>query len=795
MSRDDLPLATHSAQAMTSAAPLRGVPLSAASLDAYSKAILASGPRAYYRLNDARPEALDSSNDGLNGTIGSNVATGSGSIIASTSASAMHFPGAKQRAAVILVPATTKLTPKTNLSMETFLRFSSVPANYTVPLSYGTDVHFAPYDIYFTTGGVLNAQFYLTTGLLVVTAPKALLPSTDYDIVATFDGATGRLYINGVQVAAALKTGSLTSYDSTHGLALGDDAGFSDPAFAGTLQAVAIYTKTLTATDVATHYRASLGITPPPPTPSPGPTATPAPKPSATPIPPSRKADWLTYHANSLRTGWNAHEVALNTTTVAAGKFGLQAVLPVDGQVYAEPLVAARETVPAIGIHDLLIVATENDSVYAFDAQSGAPIWKRSFIDIAADVTPVPAVDAGCTNVYPHIGITSTPVIDRARDTIYLVAATKEPFGNHLVTHIWLHAISLSNGAEKKNVEIGGSYPQTGGGTISFVPQWQMNRASLLEDDGDIYVGFGSHCDYGGVLPHGWLFGYDAGSLAPQARDFLTTADPNPRGLTLGSIWGSGFGPTADASGNIYFATGNGAAYDGKHSFTQSVLKLSPTLGFPEISSFTPSTQASENTADRDLGSGGVMLLPDQPGPVPHIAIAGGKNGMSYVLNRDALGGYTQGGPDHIPYERRTNGGIYGGPAYFVGADGKPYLVICGGNDQVMTYLINTAPLALVPRTHAKARIGSSEGGTIPVVSSNGTKAGTAIVWAVSRPGDTTTPIVLNAYDGADLEHELYSAPTQPWNNPNGDVLITPTVANGKVYVPTATAVYLFGLK
>jgi hypothetical protein len=741
-------------------------------LDAYGKAVLASGPAAYYRLDDANATALDASPNGLNGTLGSRVETGLASIIGSTAASAMGFPGSAQKAGVVYVAPTPKLQPSAAVSMEMFLRFATEPANFTVPASYGTDAVFAPYDLYFTRGGVLNAQFNLTTGVLVVTDPAPLETDTNYDVVSTFDGATGRLYVNGVAVASNTRAGTLDGYDRAHGLAIGDDAGFSDPAFAGTIQAVAIYTKALPSTDVTEHYRVSVGKSSSPP---PG-------------------VDWLTYHGNASRTGWNAAETVLDTTTVSSGKFTMLESLPVDGQVYAEPLVATKETVPGIGVHDLLVVATANDSVYAYDAQSGAAIWHRTFANPAAGVVPVPATDTGCTNVSPRIGIMSTPVIDRSNDTIYVVAATDERSGSSTATHIRLHAISLANGAENASADIAGTYPQSGGATIAFVPKLQMNRASLLEYDGDIYVAFGSHCDFGGTVPHGWLFAFDAKSLARAKNVFLTTADPSTDGKTLGSIWGSGFGPSADASGNVYVATGNGALYDGSHNLTQSVLKISPGLAFPQISSFTPNTQAQENQRDLDLASSGVMLLPDQPGKVPHLAVAGGKTGITYLLNRDSLGGYAGAGSDAAAWQGQTNGGLWGAPVYFVAADGKPYIIYCGGNDPVRKYRLNVNPVSLTLSSRSTAAIGSTEGGTIPIVSSNGTAAGSAVVWALSRPAGTSTPIKLKAYDGADLSRLLYTGDTHPWTNADGDALLAPTVVNGKVYVPTGSTVDIFGL-
>ncbi len=735
--------------------------------NAYVSAVLASNPAAYYRSNDAATRAVDASPNHLDGTIGSAVQHGAASLLASTADPALAYPGVANASGAAVFPASSLLAPSTSLSFECFLQFTSIPAAGTVPLAYGTGHRSAPYALYFSGSGTLNAQFTVTSGVLLVTAPTPLRANTPYHIAATYDGAVGRLYVNGVQVATGTQAGSLTGYDASHGLAIGDDAGFSGRAFAGTVEQVAVYSHTLNASQVAKHYGAAY--------------------------PPA--VDWTTFHADAQRTGWNARETQLTALNVNAGSFGLLATLPVDGLVYAEPLVATGETVPGGGKRDLLIVATANDSVYAFDADTGATVWTRSFS--GPGVTPVPWGESYCDNVTPTVGIISTPTIDRGRDSLYVVAATDDTSAGTTTTHLRLHALGLGTGADRAApVDISGSAPQTGGGTIPFLPQWQMSRASLLNANGTVYVAFGSHCDYGQQSAHGWIFAYDATSLAPAGSVFDTTPDPASGQLTLGGIWGSGFGPAADTRGYVYAATGNGAHYDGLSNVTQSVLALGPGLASPALSSFTTANQAAESDADLDLGSGGVMVLPDMAGSTPHLAIAGGKTGITYVLNRDALGGYAAGGPDRVVYEAHTNGGVFGGPAYFVGADGNPYVVISGGNDPVTAFRLQLAPsISLVLASSAPAPIGSIEGGTMPVVSSNGTQRATAVVWALSRPSDTTTPIVLNAYDGADLSHQLFQAPTQPWPNATGDAFVTPTVANGKVYVPTGSTVAVFGLK
>ncbi|TAM60406.1 hypothetical protein EPN52_05065, partial [bacterium] len=256
----------------------------AVSSDAYSTAVLSDGPISYYRLDDTGTVAFDSSPSGFNGTIGSSVTTGVPGLLASSSDPAMRFPGQRTSAGVVAVPPHTAFRVTSQVTMECLISFSAAPATYTVVLSYGTDASYAPYDLYFS-GGKLFAQFALSSGILTVSTPSALQTNTTYDVVATYDGTTANLYLNGAPVASATKTGTFIDYDTTHGLAIGDDAGFSDPAYAGTIDEVAIYAKPLTAARVQAHYAAATQAPGPTPSPSPSPSPTPAPSPSATPAP------------------------------------------------------------------------------------------------------------------------------------------------------------------------------------------------------------------------------------------------------------------------------------------------------------------------------------------------------------------------------------------------------------------------------------------------------------------------------------------------------------------------------
>lgn len=507
---------------------------------------------------------------------------------------------------------------------------------------------------------------------------------------------------------------------------------------------------------------------------------------------PNPIVDNVTYHGDGLRTGWNSNETLLATSNVGSSKFGRLATVSVDGVVDAQPLIAAQENIPNQGLRDLLVVATENDSVYAFDAGSGQPVWQRSFLNAQLGVAPVSTQDiAGCDNVRPFIGITGTPVIDRASDTIYVSAQTNE----RGVFHHRLHALALTTGLDKVTpADIAGSFVNSQNQVVPFVPQWERQRASLVEANGNVYVAFASMCDFRTDISHGWLFGFNGQTLAQLARNDVFSEDVSPNNYYLDSIWGSGFGPAADAPGAIYAVTGNGP-YDGLKNFGESVVKVSNDLT-TLLGTFTRNNQAVETANDADFGSGGVMLLPDQTAGQPHVAIVEGKTGVTYVLNRDSLGGYSGGPsfPDKVLSETGVactySCGLWGGPAYFVGSTGQPFVVAADAASGPHTFAFNSATDSLV-LAHSSGTALPGEGGAIPVVSSNGLQSGTAIVWLTTRQ---TPSFALQAFDGATMKQILNVPGAGAWENGDGGPFITPTVANGKVYVGSNGQIAIFGL-
>jgi FtsP/CotA-like multicopper oxidase with cupredoxin domain len=522
-------------------------------------------------------------------------------------------------------------------------------------------------------------------------------------------------------------------------------------------------------------------------------------------------ADNVTFHHDTARTGWYPNETTLTTSNVGSSSFGLVTTLtapsgmPAFGKVYAQPLYASSELASDGNVHNLVIVATATDQIYAFDDVTGAVVWEHNFTNPSAGITQQYDTDTGCEDVNPDVGIVGTPVIDRALDRLYVVVPTKEN-GTYFMR---LHALALGSGADAVTpVPIAASVALATGGTASVSPVSNFNRSALLEANGNIYVALGSHCDYKATATHGWLLSYSASNLQQtgNAVDF-SNAEPSNSTL-LGSIWMSGFGPAADAQGNVYAATGNGP-YDGVNNFAMSDLRLPGDLDITKASSFTPWGEAADSQSDDDLGSGGVVLLPDLAGTYPHVLVQGGKCGAGsgnagtqgcekYLLNRDNMGGQTMGDSGAL-FQTNSYPGLWGGPATFQDASANTY-VLMGGNP-LTNYEVQTSPLALSALT--STNVGCFEcrdQGSQPVISSNGTTPGTAVVWALKTPGNSGGPITLYAFDPFHLGNVLFSGQAGVWEpQPNAPyiagALVSPLVANGRVYVPAQGGVAVFGLQ
>jgi hypothetical protein len=516
---------------------------------------------------------------------------------------------------------------------------------------------------------------------------------------------------------------------------------------------------------------------------TPASTATPASAPAATT---AYATDVLMHHNDLARTGQMLAETTLTLANVNSASFGKVAFLPADGKVDAQPLFVTNLSIGGTS-HNVVYVATENDSVYAYDATTFAPLWQVSLIRSGE----TPSDDFGCSDFTPQIGITSTPVIDRnrgANGVLYTVAMTKDSSGAY---HHRLHALDLTTGAEVLGgpTEIAASYPGSGSGSVNgvipFNPAQYTERAALTLVNGNIYMGWTSHCM---ALPYtGWLMDYSADTL--QQTSVL---DITPNG-SQGAIWMAGSGMASDGT-SIYVVGGNGTfgttlnaqGFPVDGDFGNSLMKLS--LGNLQVSDyFAMYNVVMEANEDGDFGSGGVMLLPDQTtaaGVVKHLAVAAGKDNDIYVVDRDSMGKFNP-TSNNIWQELIDTlaGGIWGSPAYYAG------VVYYGGlNDYLKALPITNAYLATTPASMSPTTFVYP--GTTPAISANGSSNG--IVWAA----DNATIGALHAYDASNLAHELYNSNQagmrDQWGA--GNKFITPMIALGKVYVGATNGVAVFGL-
>jgi hypothetical protein len=505
-----------------------------------------------------------------------------------------------------------------------------------------------------------------------------------------------------------------------------------------------------------------------------------------------------TYHNDNARTGQYLNETALTPANVNSARFGKLYSYPVDGYVYAQPLYMPQVAIPGNGVHNVVVVATQHDSVYAFDADSSAtsPLWRVNFLNPDAGITTLTPEDVHASDIVPQIGITGTPVIDVASNTIYVVAATKE---NGAFYHR-IHALDLASGAEKFGGPrpIQATYPgaaqESSDGVLGFDSRFHLQRAALLLDKGRLYIAFASYGDFGAY--HGWVIAYDATTLK-QTGSWVST----PNGYQ-GGIWMSGCGISADADGSLYFSVANGPfnAFGEQPGvdMSDSVVKLKPgATGLSLLDYFTPFNQAAMARDDLDLGSAGVVLLPDQPGVYPHLAVTSGKNGHIYVLNRDALGGYRSQGNRNLQVVQEISGlreqmgtpAYWNGYAYF-GSGVSPF------KDSIRAFPVRNGRLARVATSQTQA-IYSLTRNTVSI-SANGAENG--IVWAVQTDGYYTSKppgyAVLRAYDARNLARELYNSNQRlARDNPGPASKFTvPTIANGKVFVGTANQLSVYGL-
>jgi hypothetical protein len=499
-----------------------------------------------------------------------------------------------------------------------------------------------------------------------------------------------------------------------------------------------------------------------------------------------------TYHYDNYRTGWNQNESVLTPANVVKGKFGLLHTVTLDDQVDAQPLVVPGVLITAgnsQGSHDVAYVATEGNTVFAIDVHSGAVLLNPNF----GPAVPNPL---GCTNNGPRVGINSTPVIDPGSSTLYVMIYTQDKSG----PAYRLHALDLGSLTDKITPQlVTASHTLTNGTTFNFNAKYQRQRPGLLLANGSIYAGFGSFCDFAGNLSRGWLLGWTAGSLTPfPANQLLDQQATNEDNFFLSSIWMSGYGLAADDGGNILFVTGNSDpnTYDGVTNIQESVVKISPTLT-TVLDLFTPQNQVGLDQGDVDFGSGGALVLPDQPGSISHLAVASGKDGNMYFMNEDNLGGYSPSKNNVLG--TYYVGGCWCGHAYYVDpADGVGRVVSSGGSN-VQVWKIQTSPKVALTRLEVSGSIGGQQDpGFFTTISSNGTA--NPIIWALNRPLATAkAPLDLFAFnpDGGKKKSAiklLYRSRAGFWPNLGGNSNLVPVVANGEVFVASNKVLEIFGL-
>lgn len=515
----------------------------------------------------------------------------------------------------------------------------------------------------------------------------------------------------------------------------------------------------------------------------------------------------LTYHNDNSRTGQNLQETILTPGNVKATTFGKQFSYLVDGYVYAQPLYV--KDVPVQGqLRNVVYIATEHNSVYAFDADKpGTPLWQVRFIDPANGITtvpyqdtasppgytgPGPVIPGGCNDLTPEIGISGTPVIDPVSGTLFVVAKTREASGTAVAYEHRLHALDIRTGVsragsgQKLQASVPGTTaPNDGNGRVLFQSLRQNQRAALLLNNNIITVAFSSHCV---IRPYqGWVLAYDAKTLAQLGAFNAVPNDPKGKG----GIWHSGGGPAADANGNVFVMTGDGPfnANMGGDSYSDSVLKLS-NGALTVADYFTPYNQFDLEASNSDMSSGGPLLLPDQSDGPTHLMVSAGKQGIIYLLNRDNMGQFQAGSDSQIlqSFSGGTCGAgscsIFGTPAYF---NNRVYTAAVG--DSLKAYSVTSGQLVLSGQSTNTFRWPGSS----PVISANDSSNG--IVWALETNGSGAAA-VLHAYSAEDVSNELYNSNMEAARDNPGPAIkfSVPTVINGKVYIGSQYQVSVFGL-
>jgi hypothetical protein len=510
----------------------------------------------------------------------------------------------------------------------------------------------------------------------------------------------------------------------------------------------------------------------------------------------------LTQHNDNSRSGQNLNETTLNTSNVNVSNFGKVFFRTVDGDIYAQPLLVSNLAIQG-QTRNVLYVATEHNSVFAFDADdpvATAPLWQVNVGTSvpAQDICNVSATD-GCNGQYwgdiaPEIGITGTPVIDSNSSTIYFVAKTKNTSDNSY--HFYLHALDLATGAEKFAGPVEITIPSSS--PVAFTPLAQLQRPGLLLLNGAVFVAFGSAGDF--LDWHGWVVGYDASTLA-QLGFFVSTPGNkvfDSGGETGGGgIFAAGQGLVGDTNSNLYFATGNGPydANTGGADYGDSVIKLAaPALTLQDY--FTPDDASFLGANNMDVGAGGPMLIPGT-----NLLVGGGKDGILRLTNTNNLGKFNVSSNNDVQELQVSSSWIHGSTVYWDAPSGQMIYLWTSG-DPLRAWLFNGSTLQTTPVSQSTFSSPGGQCDTSPLsLSANLSTAGTGIIWAPTSnagdPGFGIQPGILHAFDASKLSTELWNSEQNSVRDTVGNFakFTVSTVANGKVYLPTFSGqVAVYGL-
>jgi outer membrane protein assembly factor BamB len=696
----------------------------------YPTVVTGDGPTAYYHLDDTGTKATDASGHGLNGSIGSSVTVGANGLLPAYGDSAASLPGSATAAGVITVPVSSQLQPASTVSLEAWMKFATTPTTYTFVTGYGSDSFYAPYGLFFRSGGKIVAQFYLSSGVLEVPSANALVPNTPYYVAATYDGTTGRIYVNGAQTGSASATGTFRNYLPGYGFSMGDDAALSDPAFKGTLDEVAVYAgKVLSAAQIQNHYTAGTsGVAPPPtPTPTASPTGAPA-------------TGWSTFGFDLQRTGYNPGETVVGPSNVGS----LQQVwsFNVGSTMVHEPVYAAGVNVNGTSTNILYAGSEWGSTMYAINAATGAVVWQD----------PVPAQTYYCTVSASKFSIGETPTIDRAKSLLYFADG-----------HNQVHAVDLATGKEASGWPIA---------IADYTPDQNFMHGGLTYNpaNGMLYAVTGSTCD---ISPwYGRVVAINTGGPSISGM-FFTMSGTSTQGASGGGIWGAGGASIDPATNNVYVLTGNADTTNGaaqNATYAEQVVELSPTLGTIIANNYPTNIPTGPGFDDFDFGATPLLF---QPSGCPALLAGVNKSGMFELYDRSTI---SNGPIQYIPMSIESDEASFRGvPAYdpatgyvYVGmpATTGTYQPGLAAFSMAANCTLNTAPAWAA--SFGPAATTNNQEPRSPISIANG------VVYVSNYTGDTE--YAFNASSGA----QLWSTTLSSWGNV-GTVII-----NGMVYVGAA---------